>query len=189
MDFTFRPFRTEQLSGEVDQVEVARSLPEGDKYIGAVEGYGFDVYDQPATTNGAYSAGDVIGGWRAVEVARLPGRAVLITGVQVVFKAAVQPNIRVIIFGAQPAATLADNAAYSLSAADSFTVRRSLSSSVLGASYTNHGTPKSISLAPQPFVMVPIGSGKSIGYYLVDDTGVTLTSTSDVQVRFSGLGC
>jgi len=154
-----------------------------------VRGYAFDVLDAPATTNGAYSVGDVIGGYREVDnIARANDELVLITGVQVVFKAAVQPNIRVVIFGVTPVATLADNAAYSLSAADVLTVRKSLSSLLLGASYTSHGTPKSISLTPPPFVAKPIAGTKKIGYYLIDDTGVTLTSTADVQVRFSGLG-
>jgi hypothetical protein len=152
-------------------------------------GYGFDVVDGPTTTNGAYSAGDVIGGYRTVSLARANDEPVMITAVQVVFKAAVQPNIRVVLFGATPGSTLADNAAYSLSAADSLTVRRSLSSLVLGAAYTTHGTPKSISLVPPaPIVMSPISGGQTIGYYLIDDTGVTLTSTTDVQVRFAGLG-
>jgi hypothetical protein len=151
-------------------------------------GYAFDVVDTPTTTNGAYSAGDVIGGYRTVTISNITDRGVLITGVQIVFKAAVQPNIRVILFGATPASTLADNAAYTLSAADSLCVRRTLSSLVLAASYANHGTPKSISLVAPPFVMHPIVDTKTIGYYLIDDTGVTLTSTSDVQIRFSGLG-
>jgi hypothetical protein len=153
-----------------------------------MHGYGFDVVDSPTTTNGAYSAGDVIGGYRTVSLSRSPNEGVIITGVQVIFKAAVQPNIRIVLFGATPASTLADNAAYTLSAADSLCVRRTLSSLVLAATYANHGTPKSISLTAPPFVMKPIVDGLTIGYYLIDDTGVTLTSTSDVQIRFSGLG-
>ena len=157
-------------------------------HIGSVSGYGFDVVDTPATTNGAYSAGDMIGGYRTVEVARANDEAVVITGVQVTFKAAVQPSVRVIIFGVTPVASLADNGVYSLDATDVLKVRKSLSSALLGASYTNHGTPKSISLTPPPFVAKPIAGTKNIGYVLVDDTGVTLTSTADMQVRFSGLG-
>ena len=157
-------------------------------YVEATSGFGFDVVDTPTVTNGAYAAGDVMGGYRTVILSRVNDEGILITGVQVVFKAAVQPNIRVILFGTTPASTVADNGAYSLSAADSLCVRRSLSSLVLAAAYTNHGTPKSISLAPAPFVMMPITGYRTIGYYLVDDSGVTLTSTSDVQVRFSGLG-
>lgn len=151
-------------------------------------GYGFDLVDIPATTNGAYSAGDMIGGYRAVEVCEAIDEPVLITGLQVIFKAAVQPNIRAVFFGATPVASLADNGAYSLDATDVLKVRRTLSSVVLGATYNSHGTPKSISLAPQPFVMKPIAGTKNIGYVLVDDTGVTLTSTADMQVRFSGMG-
>lgn len=151
-------------------------------------GYGFDIAASPTTTNGAYSAGEVMGGFLEFEVANLNDAPVLITGVQVTFKAAVQPNLRAIFLSAAPAAALADNAAYSLSAADALLVRRSLSSTVLGAAYTSHGTPKSISLVPQPFVMKPYVGGKKIGLYIVDDSGVTLTSTSDMQVRVSGLG-
>jgi len=154
----------------------------------AARGYAFDEPNVPAVTNGAYSAGDVIGGYLEFTVAEEIDRPVVILGCQVIFKAAVQPNLRAILFGVAPAATLADNAAYSLSDADSFCVRKSLSSVNLGASYTSHGTPKSISLAPTPFVMKPIAGTKKIGLYIVDDTGVTLTSTSDMQVRLSGMG-
>lgn len=154
----------------------------------AARGYAFDEPIVPAVTNGAYSAGDVIGGYMEFAVAEEIDRPVVILGCQVIFKAAVQPNLRAILFGVAPASALADNAAYSLSGADSFGVRKSLSSVNLGASYTSHGTPKSISLAPAPFVMKPISGTKKIGLYIVDDTGVTLTSTSDMQVRLSGLG-
>lgn len=158
-------------------------------HIGLVSGYAFDVVDTPTVTNGAYTAGDVIGGYRTVTLSRIADEAIIIAGVQVVFKAAVQPNIRVVLFGATPDATLSDNGAYTLSAANSLTVRRTLSSVSLGATYNSHGTPKSISLVPAlPIVMNPISGGRTIGYYLIDDSGITLTSTSDVQVRFSGIG-
>lgn len=163
------------------------SLP-FDGPLTAARGYAFDELVSPAVTNGAYSAGDVIGGFLQVDVAEEVDRPVLILGCQVIFKAAVQPNLRAILFGIIPASLLADNAAYSLSGADALCVRKSLSSVNLGASYTSHGTPKSISLAPAPFVMKPISGTKKVGLYIVDDTGVTLTSTSDMQVRLSGLG-
>lgn len=153
-----------------------------------ITGGGFDVPVSPSTTSGAYSPGDVIGGFIEFTVAENNDAPVLVTGVQVTFKAAVQPNLRLIFMGGTPASALADNAAYSQSATDSLLVRRSLSSLLLGASYTTHGTPKTISLAPPPFVMMPFTGTKKIGVYVVDDTGVTLTSTADMQVRVSGLG-
>lgn len=154
-----------------------------------VGGYAFDVTDAPTVTNGAYTAGDVIGGYRTVSLARVNDEAFMITGVQVAFKAAVTPNIRVIIFGGTPDATLADNAAFTLSAANALLVRRSLSSSLLGVTYNSLGTPKEVSLVPPlPIIMKPISGGRTIGYYLVDDSGITLTSTSDMQIRFTGAG-
>ncbi|WP_340645329.1 hypothetical protein [Phenylobacterium sp.] len=151
-------------------------------------GYGFDIAASPATTNGAYAAGDVMGGFLEFTVANLNDAPVLITGIQVTFKAAVQPNLRAIFLSAAPSALLADNDPYTLTATNALLVRKSLSSVALGASYTSHGTPKSISLAPNPFVMKPYSGGKKIGVYIIDDSGVTLTSTSDMQVRVSGLG-
>lgn len=151
-------------------------------------GYGFAVTSAPATTNGAYSAGDVIGAYSTVTLSAINDAPVLITGVQVTLKAALSPNIRVVLFGATPAATLADNAAFTLSAADSLTVRKTLSSLVLGATWFTFGTPKSMYLADRPFVINPISGTKTIGFYVIDDTGVTLTSTSDMQVTFFGTG-
>lgn len=166
----------------------APALAASEEHIGAAGFEGFDVTDVPTTTNGAYSAGDVVGGYRTVTLARANDKPILIMGVNVTFKAAVQPNIRVVLFGGTPGASLADNAAYSLSAADALLVRRTLSSTILSASYNSHGTPKQIALIPpQPIFMKPISGGKTVGYYLIDDSGVTLTSTTDVQVRFTGL--
>lgn len=151
--------------------------------------YAFDVTSAPTVTNGAYTAGDVIGGYQTVTLARANDEAFMITGIQVAFKAAVTPNIRVIIFGGTPDATLADNAAFTLSAANALLVRRSLSSSLLGVTYNSLGTPKEVSLVPPlPIIMKPISGGRTIGYYLVDDSGITLTSTSDMQIRFTGAG-
>jgi hypothetical protein len=155
----------------------------------SVKGYGFDVLDAPSVTAGPYSAGDVMGGYREIEVARANDEPVLIIGVQIACKANVTPNVRIVIFGAAPDATLADNAVYTLSTANVLCVRKTLSSVLLGASWSSHGaTVKSLSLSPVPFVMKPIAATKKIGYYLIDDTGVTLASTSDIQVRFSGVG-
>lgn len=151
-------------------------------------GYGFDVTTTLATTNGAYAAGDVMGGYLEFTVANINDAPVMIMGLQVVFKAAVQPNLRAVFFGAAPSALLADNDPYTLTATNALLVRKSLSSVSLGASYTSHGTPKSISLTPNPFVMKPYSGGKKIGVYIIDDSGVTLTSTADMQVRVSGLG-
>ena len=154
-----------------------------------IRGYGFDVVDAPVTSIGAYAAGNVVGGYREIDVARVNDEPVLITGVQIACKANVTPNVRIVIFGAAPGASLANNVPYTLSAADVLCVRKTLSSVLLGASWSAHGaTVKSLSLSPAPFVMKPIAGTKKIGYYLIDDTGVALASTSDIQVRFSGVG-
>lgn len=148
----------------------------------------FDIAKSPLVTAGAYAAGEVMGGLMEFEVAAENGKSVLITGVQVIFKAAVQPALRAVFFNAAPTAML-DNAAYALAAGDAFKARRTLTSTLHGEGYVSHGTPKSISLTPpSPFVMAPYAGLKTIGLCLVDDTGVTLTSTGDLQVRISGLG-
>jgi hypothetical protein len=152
-------------------------------------GYGFYVID-PMTglATSVRSPGNVIGGYRTVSLARVADEKFMITAVRVVFKSAVTPAIRVTLFSATPGATLADNAAYAISAGDIFSTRRTLSSAVLGAAYESHGTPKTITLTPAtPIVTAPIPGSTNIGYYLVDDTGVTLTAT-DAQVSFAGTG-
>ncbi len=154
-------------------------------------GWGFDVAVTPTVTNGAYSAGDIIGGLMTfANVARAIDEAFLITGVAVAIKAAVMPNpLTLILFSADPTATTkTDNAAYSLNAADTFKVIKSIPFQTLGAAHYDHGTPNTISLDNLNVVALPASGTRDIYGLLVDATGVTLTSTSDVQVRVRGAG-
>jgi hypothetical protein len=149
-----------------------------------VRGIGFDLVASPTVTNGAYSAGDIMGGLIEFTAGRTVGDVVVLQEVQVAFKAAVQPNLRVVVLTADPTATTkTDNAAYSLAAADAFKVRRTLSLS----GYNTHGTPKTVSLGN---LAIPIrlgGATDKLYLLVVDDSGVTLTSTSDMQVRIAGV--
>lgn len=144
----------------------------------------FDLSTAPTVTSGAYSAGDIVGGLLSFEVGQSSGDTVLIQEVQVTFKAAVQPALRVILFDADPTnTTKTDNAAYSLNAADAFKVRKTLSLS----SYSTHGTPKTVSLGSVALPFKCASGSTSLYVLVVDDTGVTLTSTSDMQVSIKGV--
>lgn len=162
-----------------------------DASVLAALGGGFDIPAVPTVTAGAYTAGDVVGGLLAFDLSAAgiaADRPVQILGVQVCIKSAVTPNVRFMFIESALTAPLADNDAYTLAtAADVFKVRRTLSSTFLGASWNSHGTPKTLSLAPPPFILKPFAGTSLVKGYLVDDTGVTLGSTSDVQVRISGL--
>lgn len=162
-----------------------------DSTLAGLLGGGFDVVVAPAVTPGAYQAGDVQGGLLSFDLSAYgiaADRAVQIMGVQVAYKSAVQPDIRVVFIQADLSAPLADNAAYTLATvADVFKVRKTVSSTELGSVWKSHGTPKTLSMSPPPFIMKPYAGTSIIKCYLVDDTGVTLGSTSDLQVRISGM--
>jgi len=146
---------------------------------------GFDIADSPTTTNGSYAAGDVIGGYRTIAAASVADAIFMLVTVQVIFKAAVQPTIRMVIFGGTPAALLNDNDAYSLSAADALLVKKQIDP-LSWSAYMSHGTAKS-KMAQPTVLMKPITGTVNLGYYLITDDAVTLTSTADVQLRFAGL--
>jgi hypothetical protein len=162
-------------------------LAAGENHVGGVHGWGFDVAVTPTVTNGAYSAGDIMGGLLTfANVARVADEAVVITGVQVVTKAAVLPNLTLIILDADPTSTTkTDNAAYSLNAADAFKV---VGSVALGGGWYDHGTPNSVRLDNLGIVAKPVSAGRDLYGLLIDGTGVTLTSTGDIQVRLRGMG-
>ncbi|MGE0211817.1 MAG: hypothetical protein AB7S41_09000 [Parvibaculaceae bacterium] len=161
----------------------------GENHIGGVHGHAFDVAVTPTVTNGAYGAGDIVGGLLTfANVARVNDEAVIITGVQVITKAAVTPTLTLILFNADPSSTTkTDNAAYSLNAADAFKVIKGIPITTLG-SWTDHGTPNSISVDNLGIVAKPVSGGKDLYGLLIDGTGATLTSTSDIQVRLRGVG-
>lgn len=143
---------------------------------------GFDVTVTPTVTNGAYSAGDIMGalmtfptGWTG---------ALIVNEVSVMIKAAVTPALTFVLLTADPAATTkTDNAAYSLNAADAFKVRKAIPVTVL----YDHGTPNEYSSGTINLVATPAGGDDKLYGLLIDGTGVTLTSTSDIQVRLSGV--
>jgi hypothetical protein len=152
-----------------------------------VRGYGFDVAVTPTVTNGAYSAGDIMGALMTFTVARANDEPVIITGAQVSCKADVKPALTLVLFNADPSSTTkTDNAAWSLNAADAFKV---IGSIPFGSVWTDHGTPNTIRADNLGIVAKPVSGGQAIYGILIDATGVTLTSTSDIQVRLRGLGC
>lgn len=176
------------ISGNEMQVDVVGALPAGESTIGGVHGWGFDVTVAPTVTNGAYSAGDVVGGLLTfADCSRIADEPVLITGIQVTIKAAVLPVPTVVFFSAAPT-VMADNAAYSISAADSLLIRRAVPIVAAGGTVTDHGTPNTYSIDNLAIVMKPASGTRNIVAYLIDTVGVTLTSTSDIQVRLTGLG-
>ncbi len=159
--------------GDTGSVEATPIMP-----VGA-----FDVAVVPATAAGAYSAGDIMGALlEFAGVAQFAGQAVMITGVQVASKVAVNPALTLILFNADPSATTkTDNAAYSLNAADVFKVI----AAVPLVSFYDHGTPNTWRTDGLAIVAKPVGT--SLYGLLIDNTGVTLASATDLQVRVRGV--
>jgi hypothetical protein len=152
--------------------------------------FGFDIVVAPTVTAGAYSAGDIMGGLLTFEIPSAPnGGYFLLNELQFSFKAAVTPSLQAVLFNANPSATTqTDNSAYSLHVDDVFKVRRALPVNSLGGYLTDHGTPNTISLPNLNLVMKVDGSTRRFYMLLVDLTGVTLASASDLQVRATGTG-
>lgn len=145
---------------------------------------GFDVTVTPTVTNGAYSAGDIMGALLTFPTGVGNGASVIVNEVSVMLKAAVTPNLNLVLLTADPSATTkTDNAAYSLNAGDAFKVRKTIPISTL----YDHGTPNEYSSGPINIVATPGGGDDKLYGLLIDGTGVTLTSTSDVQVRIAGI--
>lgn len=152
-------------------------------------GYGVDVAVTPTVTNGAYSAGDIMGALMTFPVSRVADEGILLQRVQVALKAAVTPSLLLVLFSADPTGTTkTDNAAYSLAAADAFKVIATIPFATLGAYLVDHGTPNTYAVPNLGIPLKPESGGVNIYGLLVDLTGVTLTSTSDVQVRLQGMG-
>lgn len=143
---------------------------------------GFDVTATPTVTAGAYSAGDIMGALLTFRTGT--ANAVLINEVSVMLKVAVTPALTLVLFTADPTSTTkTDNAAYSLNAADAFKVRKAIPLSTL----YDHGTPNEYSSGAVNIVATPGGGDDKLYGLLIDATGVTLTGTSDVQVRLAGV--
>lgn len=155
-----------------------------------VDGWGFSVAVAPTVTAGAYSAGDIMGGLLEFDLVA-PGNDMpfILQEVQIALKSAVSPALLLVLLSADPSGTTkTDNAAYSLAAADVFKVVASLPINTLGGYLTDHGTPNTIRLGNLAIPMLPAAGTRKIYGLLVDLTGVTLASTSDLQVRLSGTG-
>lgn len=156
-----------------------------------VRGHSFDIAVVPTVTAGAYSAGDIVGGLLTFGVAEAPDAPVVITGVVVAVKAAVTSDLKLVLFNADPTATTkTDNAAYSLNAADVFKVIDVIdfANGSPAALATDHGTPNTYSVQGLVLTCRPAAGSQLIYGLLIDGTGWTLTSTSDLQIRLRGLG-
>ncbi|MES3028478.1 MAG: hypothetical protein V4820_11570 [Pseudomonadota bacterium] len=144
-----------------------------------VVGLGAKVAATPTTTNGAYAAGNIIGGKLTfANMARVSGGGGWLQAVTVGVKAAVTPALELWLFDADPSATtVADNAAWSLNVADlgkAFAVV-----SIAAGDWKDGGTPNVASI--EYLRKYTLGATSMYGY-LVDRTGTTLTSTSDIVV-------
>lgn len=145
---------------------------------------GFDVTVTPTVTSGAYSAGEIMGGLMSFPTGRGIGAAVIVNEISVMIKAAVTPSLNFVLLTADPTSTTkTDNAAYSLNAADAFKVRKTIPVTTL----YDHGTPNEYSSGGINIVVTPRGDSDILYGLLIDGTGVTLTSTSDIQVRMTGI--
>jgi hypothetical protein len=170
------------VQGIAGAVAVPVVAEAGENFIGAIGGKSFDVAVTPTVTNGAYSAGDIVGGLIEVTAGRVANGTVTLQSVGVHLKSAVTSNLTVILFSADPSATTkTDNAAYSLNAADVFKVR----SVVAGFILTDHGTPNTYGAHSLNRILTTDASRKFYALIL-DGTGFTLTSTSDLQIHFTG---
>lgn len=153
-------------------------------FLGRIGGMSFDVTATPAVTNGAYLANDIIGGVIELIVGRIGLSVVTLQTIQIVSKAAVTPTWTAHFLSAAPATPTdyEDNDAYALAVADAFLYRGSVSSF---GSPVDHGTPNTWELNNLGRILTTDSSAK-IRMILVDSVGVTLTSTSDIQVRVTG---
>lgn len=166
------------LAGYVDGLEAA---------IAALsQRWAFDVLVNPTVTNGAYSAGDIIGGLLTfTNVARATDELFVVTGALVTVKSAVTPSLTLVLFNADPnGAAYADNNAYGIVAAD---IGKELAALPV-ATLFDHGTPNTYRIDNQFIVCTPISGTRNVYGLLVDATGVTLTSTSDIGIRLRGIG-
>lgn len=133
----------------------------------------------PTVTNGSYAANDVIGGKLTfADMARITGGSGWLQSVTIGLKTAITPVLELWLFDADPTSTtLADNAQWSLNAADLGKVCAIVK--FAAADWCDGGTPNVASIE---YVRKYSLTATSMYGYLVDRTGVTLTSTSDVTI-------
>lgn len=144
-----------------------------------VIGLGDKIQVAPTVTSGAYSANDVIGGKLTFASAnRTSGGAGWVQSVCIASKAAVTPQLELWLFDADPSSTsIADNGAWSLNVADLGKVIDVVP--VASADWKDGGTPNFV--RSERRARYELGATSMYGY-LVDRTGTTLTSTSDIIV-------
>lgn len=165
-------------SGYVKTVGVSGGTPV------PVENWTTRVKVTPAVTNGGYSPGDIMGALITLpNVAQAIDKGFVLNDIELSFKSAVTPSLLVVFFDADPTGTTyTDNAAYSLAVADTFKVVAAVPINALGGYLTDHGTPNTYRLGNLGISMKPVSGTRDIYALVIDLTGVTLTSTSDLQV-------
>jgi hypothetical protein len=148
----------------------------------------FDVKKPLTTTNGAYDAGDVIDTLFEIDVGAFVDRGKILQRVSVTLKAAITPQLVLSLFDADPSGSgKTNNAAYGVVAADIFKLIKALDFTAMGAQMVDHGTPNSYELENLAIPFKPAAGTHIIYGLLWTKTGVTMTSTSDAQVRVAGI--
>lgn len=154
-----------------------------------IEGWAFAVPVAPTVTAGAYAANDIMGGLLTfADVAQSIDSEFIVMGVQIICKSAViLTGLTLILFDSDPTSTTkTDNAPYALNAADALRPRASIS--MVNGIAQDHGTPNSIRVDGLCIPMSPVAGTRTILGLLIDSTGLTLGSISDIQVLLRGLG-
>lgn len=151
-------------------------------------GYGFAVSVTAATTAVTYSIGDIVGGLLTFGVSRVNDEAVIINEVIINSKIDLATtNWELVLFSADPNGSPRNNdLSYALVAADAFKVRRTL----VAADFTryDHGTPNTWVAKNLNIVCKPAAGTTNVFALLIDRAGITLTSTTDIQVTLAGTG-
>ncbi len=145
---------------------------------------GIDYAQTLTTTNGAYSANDIVGGLLTFNVGTGPQCIIMVTGVQVGIKAAVTSTLTLLLFDSVPAngGSVADNAALALAGADMLKLAKAIPVTTL----FDCGTPNAYSADALNVPIRPV-DGYNLYGLLIDGTGFTLTSTADATVRLRGI--
>jgi hypothetical protein len=145
---------------------------------------GFDYAQTLATTNGAYTANDIVGGLLTFPIGNGSPCIAMVTGVQVGIKAAVTSTLTLLLFDSVPTngGSVADNAALALAGGDIIKLAKAIPVSTL----FDCGTPNAYSADALNIPIRPV-DGVNLYGLLIDGTGFTLTSTTDVTVRLRGV--
>lgn len=150
---------------------------------------GFDKTLTPTVTNGAYSAGDIMGGLLTFTNVGDTAGVIILQDIFVVLKADVAPALTLVLFDADPGSTTkTDNSPYSINDADAFKIKAAIKFSDYGGTSVDHGDSRTFHVG-QLAIPIKLATGSSSLFgLLVDGTGVTLTSASDLQISIRGVG-